>query len=294
MFPSLDSTLHQRKRWSIKWSHKTWIAWIACRHHEELPLFRLPQRQILKDEVTANHATSQENPKSCLLNWKQEELQLPRMEEYIQDRQTSTSRSKDQKNRSAAVSPENKAAKKKSGARQQKKPKHDITEDRHWDNKLKKTPDPWPWNRKSAKTQLAAQEILLSLRTKKPPDTTIALREAYFINRSGAWKQKKTSKLCSCRGAITDCTPADWHRYVTLQVSKTPAQEHRELNWVGGAASERERRDESRRTAKAEKWKRRAKGIEAEDSGERGTKRWGTWNQRRGQRGESVEEMGEL
>ncbi len=35
------------------------------------------------------------------------------MEEYIQDRQTGTSRSKDQENRSAAVSPENKAAKKK-------------------------------------------------------------------------------------------------------------------------------------------------------------------------------------
>jgi hypothetical protein len=77
-----------------------------------------------------------------------------------------------------------------------------------------------------------------------------------------------------------------------LQVSKAPAQEHRELDRGGGAASERERRDESRRTAYAEKRKRRAKGIEEEDSGERGTKRWGTWNQRRGQRGESVEEMG--
>jgi hypothetical protein len=67
---------------------------------------------------------------------------------------------------------------------------------------------------------------------------------------------------------------------------------HKSIESSTEEEEQRARRDESHRTAKAEKRKRRAKGIEEEDSGERGTKRWGTWNQRRGQRGESVEEMG--
>jgi hypothetical protein len=131
MFPSLDSTLHQRKRWSIKWSNKMWIAWIACPHHEELPLFRLPQRQILTSSVTRSKG-SQQKMKS------QQTTQLPKKTlnpvfwdenskncSYQEWRSTfKTARqapieSKDQENRSAAVSPENKAAKKKSGARQQ-------------------------------------------------------------------------------------------------------------------------------------------------------------------------------
>jgi hypothetical protein len=36
---------------------------------------------------------------------------------------------------------------------------------------------------------------------KKAPDTTIAQREAYFINRSGAWKQKKSFKVVLLRGS---------------------------------------------------------------------------------------------
>jgi hypothetical protein len=125
MFPSLDSTLHKRKRWSIKWSNKTWIAWIARRHHEELPLFRSPQRQILKSSVTRSKG-SQQKMKT------QQTMQLPKKTlnpvfwaenrkncSYQEWRSTfKTARpapveSKDQENRSAAVSPENKAVKKK-------------------------------------------------------------------------------------------------------------------------------------------------------------------------------------
>jgi hypothetical protein len=132
MLPSLDSTLHERKRWSIKWSNKTWIAWIACRHHEELPLFRLPQRQILKCSVTRSKG-SQQKMKS------QQTTQLPKKTlnpvfwaenrkncSYQEWRSTfKTARqapveSKDQENRSAAVSPENKAAKKKAGLENRK------------------------------------------------------------------------------------------------------------------------------------------------------------------------------
>jgi hypothetical protein len=122
MFPNLDSTLHQRKRWSIKWSNKTWI---DCRHHEELPLFHLPKRQILKSSVTRSKG-SQQKMKS------QQTTQLPKKTlnpvfwaenrkncSYQEWRSTfKTARpapveSKNQENRSAAVSPENKAAEKR-------------------------------------------------------------------------------------------------------------------------------------------------------------------------------------